>query len=456
VVRAGDANDLPAVDRALKDAIAEPDRPTLVIVDSVIGYGAPTKAGTAAAHGEPLGADEVRKAKEFYGWDPDAKFLVPPDAAAHMGDAMRERGERLVLEWNQRFAAWAKDHPDLARQWKLLQQGRLPEGWDAGIPSFPSDAKGMATRVAGGKVLEVVAPAVPWLLGGAADLTPSTRTYLPGSKDFQKDQRGNRNLRFGVREHAMASVCNGMALSKLRPFGATFLVFVDYCRPPLRLAAMMKLPVIHVFTHDSIGVGEDGPTHQPVEQIASLRTIPNLDVVRPGDANETAAAWRYALTTTDRPVLLILTRQNIPVFDRSRCASADDLLRGGYVLCDCNGTPEVILIGSGSELHLCVRAAEELGREGTRVRVVSMPCFEQFDRQDAAYRADVLPAICQARVAVEAGVSFGWERYVGAGGAVVALDTFGESAPCDVVMKHLGFTVENVVKAARSQMGRRG
>ncbi|UCG15651.1 MAG: transketolase [Phycisphaerales bacterium] len=453
VVRA-DAEAREQVHEALTEAIAEPDRPTLVMVRSVIAYGAPTKAGTAGAHGEPLGPEEVAKAKEFFSLDPDSRFLVSAEVRTHMSQPARDRGERLELEWSERLAAYSKDHPDLARQWASLQDGKLPDGWDAAIPTFGVEAKGMATRAAGGQVLQAIAASVPWLIGGAADLTPSTKTYISDSGDVQRGALGNRNLRFGVREHAMAAICSGMALSKLRPFAATFLVFADYCRPSIRLAAMMKLPVIYVFTHDSIGVGEDGPTHQPVEQLASLRAIPNLDVVRPCDANEVSAAWRYAMQCTDRPVALALSRQAMPVLDRSRFAPAEGLMRGAYVLADGDSAPDVILLASGSEVHLCVQAFDVLRASGVSARVVSMPCCEQFERQAVRYRAQVLPEACRARVAVEAGVSFGWQRYVGAKGAVVGIDTFGESAPCSAVMEHFGFTVDAVVDAARRQMDR--
>ncbi len=452
VLTVADANDVNAVHEALASAAETADRPTLVKITSVIGYGAPTKAGTASAHGEPLGEEEIRKAKVFYGWDPEAKFLVPGDVRQHMTVPLQERGERLEREWNDRFAAYARAHPALAAEWSHVQSGTLPADWDAQLPVFPADKKGMASRAAGGKVLQAVAAAVPWLIGGAADLTPSTKTYVQGSEDFQGGSYENRNIRFGVREHAMAATCNGLALAGLRAFGATFLVFADYCRPSIRLAAMMKLPVIYVFTHDSIGVGEDGPTHQPVEHLASLRAIPNLDVVRPGDANEVTEAWRYAMQRTDGPVALALSRQNLPTLDRELLAPASGARRGGYILADAAGDPQVILIGTGSELLLCVQAYEQLTARGVRARVVSMPCTSLFDRQDAAYREQVLPASCLARVAVEAGVAWGWQKYVGSRGIVLALDQFGASAPCDEVMTHFGFTAENVVEAAQRAM----
>ncbi len=454
VLRVGDANDRADLDRAMRDGIAEPERPTLIVVDSVIAYGAPTKAGSSDAHGAPLGEEEVRGAKQFYGWDPDARFLVPDEVREHMGRLVRERGEKLVLDWSERFAAYAKDHPDLARQWQTMQEGGLPDGWDRAIPMFEADAKGLATRGASGKVVQAVAAGVPWLIGGSADLTPSNKTYITSSDDIQRGGFGNRNLRFGVREHAMAAICNGLALSGLRPFCGTFLVFADYCRPSIRLAAMMKLPVIYVFTHDSVGVGEDGPTHQPIEQLASLRVIPNLDVMRPGDANETAYAWRYAMTHSDRPVLLALSRQAMPTIDRTRFASAEGVLRGGYVVADGGGDPEVILLGSGSELSLCMQAREVLAASGVAARVVSMPCQEQFLRQDVGYRDHVLPPGCRTRVAVEAGVPFGWERFVGGEGTILGLTTFGESGPYKDVLSHFGLTVDAVVSAARKQLSK--
>ena len=444
-----DIEDRTALCSAIDRTIAETGRPSLIVVRSIIGRGAPTRQDTAKAHGEPLGEEEIRGAKKFYGWDPDAKFMVPDEVYATWTASSKERGAAVEAEWQARFDAYAKTHPELARQWKLMQAGELPDGWDADLPVFPADAKGTATRASGGKALTALAARTPWLIGGSADLAPSTKTLLPDTVDFAAGAYQGRNLRFGIREHAMAGACNGMALSKVRPFGASFLVFTDYARPSIRLSALMKLPVVYCFTHDSIGVGEDGPTHQPVEHVAALRAIPNLDVFRPGDANEAAMAWKHALATTDRPVLLALTRQNVPTLDRSKYARAEGALRGGYVLSDCTGEPQVILIGTGSELSLCVEAGERLTAEGVRCRVVSLPCWELFERQDESYRATVLPAKVRARVAVEAGVSQGWERYAGDAGVIIAQDTFGMSAPSDELMEHFGLTVEAVTAAAR-------
>ena len=377
-----DIEDRTALCSAIDRAIAQADGPQLIICRSIIGRGAPTRQNTAKAHGEPLGDDEIRQAKAFYDWNPDARFLVPPEVDAHWTQPSKARGMDLETVWRDRFDAYATEHPDLAHRWRQLQSGELPDGWDADLPVFDADAKGVATRASGGKALSAIAHRVPWLIGGSADLAPSTKTLIPDERDFAAGSTGGRNLHFGIREHAMCAACNGMALSKLRPFGASFLVFTDYARPSIRLAAMMGLPVVYVFTHDSIGVGEDGPTHQPVEQIAALRAIPNLDVFRPGDANETVMAWRHAMHSRTTPVMLCLTRQNVPTLDRSRYAPADGALRGGYVLADPpdDAVPAVILIGTGSELALCVEAYQALTAKGIAARVVSLPCRELFER----------------------------------------------------------------------------
>jgi len=443
-----DANDLRALARAIRKAGKQTDRPALIIVDSHIGYGAPTKQDTHAAHGEPLGEDEIRKTKERYGWNPDAKFFVPDEVRAHLRKALR-RGAKAEKEWNAKLDAYAAAFPDLAAQWRQLQAGELPAGWDKDLPVFPADPKGLATRESSGKVLNAVARHVPWLLGGAADLAPSTKTLIAGGGDFAKGNYAGRNLHYGVREHAMTAINNGLALCKLRPYGAGFLVFSDYARGALRLSALMELPVIHIFTHDSIGVGEDGPTHQPIEQIVSLRAIPNMIVIRPGDANEVSEAWRAAMQETRHPVALILSRQALPTLDRTKYASAAGVPYGAYVLADCAGTPELILIGTGSELHLCVGAYEKLKAEGVRVRVVSMPSTELFERQPQEYRDQVLPPAVRKRLAVEAGSPLGWRNYVGLDGAVVCRNQFGASAPLKDLLQQFGFTVENVYQTAK-------
>jgi len=449
-----DIEDREALCRALDHAIAEPQRPSLIVVRSIIGRGAPNRQDTAKAHGEPLGADEIKAAKAFYGWPGTTPFFVPPEVYTHWTEPSRQRGARIESQWQERFESYTAAHPTLADEWRCLAHGVLPAGWENAIPTFEPDAKGQATRASGGKALVELGKRIPWLIGGSADLAPSTKTLLADTADFSAQNRQGRNLRFGVREHAMAAVCNGLALSGLRPFCASFLVFTDYARPSMRLAAMMHLPVVYVFTHDSIGVGEDGPTHQPIEHLAALRAIPNLDVFRPGDANEAAMAWRHALSSTDRPVLLALTRQNLPTFDRRRFAPADGTLRGGYTLADCAGEPQIILLGTGSELQHCMTAYTALTGEGVRARVVSLPCWELFERQDAAYRAQVLPPKVSARVAIEAGVPQGWERYLGDKGVMIGLRDFGRSGPYNEVMQHFGITAEAVLSAARKLLAK--
>jgi transketolase len=451
VMRVGDANDLDLLDHTIRIALGEQIRPTLIIVDSHIAYGAPHKQDTSAAHGEPLGEEEIRLTKQRYGWPPDAKFFVPEEVYRHMGQAA-ERGQRIEQEWNELFAEYSKAYPELARQWEMMQSGQLPEGWDADIPSFPADEKGIAGRDASGKVLNAIAKRVPWLIGGSADLAPSCKTRLEGEGDFEAGSYDGRNLHFGVREHAMGAILNGMALSGLRPYGSGFLIFSDYMRAAIRLSALMELPVIYIFTHDSIGVGEDGPTHQPIEHLMSLRALPQLIVIRPADANEVAEAWRYIMTNTRYPVALILSRQPLPTLDRIKYASAEGLRRGAYVLADSDGDPEIILIGTGSEVQLCLGAHERLRAEGIRSRVVSMPSWELFQRQPEEYRNDVLPPKVRARVAVEAGTSLGWRDYVGLDGRIVARREFGASAPIKELLKQFGFTVENVTAQAKAAL----
>ncbi len=448
VNRVGDANDIELIGRAFERFREESGRPTLIIVDSHIGYGSPHKQDTAAAHGEPLGDEEVRETKRAYGWPEDAQFLIPDGVYEHFAAGIGERGARLHGEWQQRV-----DQADagLSAQIDQMQRRELPEGWDAEIPDFEADEKGIATRKAAHQVLNSIAPRVPWLLSGSADLTGSAASGLDfdGAADFQPTDRAGRALHYGIREHESAAISNGLSLSKLRPVWSTYLIFSDYARPAIRLSALMELPVIHWFSHDSIGLGEDGPTHQPVEQLASLRAIPNLNVIRPCDANEVASAWRVIMPLRHEPVALVLSRQDIPVLDRSRYASADGLARGGYVLGDCEGEPEVILIGTGSEVHLAVSAYEELLADGVRARVVSLPSWHLFDRQPDDYRESVLPEAVKERVAVEQASTLGWDRYVGPRGRIIAMHTFGASAPLKELLDKFGFTPEKVVEAAR-------
>lgn len=455
VLRVSDANDTELLAKSMDAAMQEKERPTLIIVDSHIAYGAPTKQDTAAAHGEPLGEDEIKAAKKNYGWDPEKKFHVPDEVFKYQKDTIG-RGETMEKEWQARFEGYRKAHPDLAAQIELMQQRGLPTGWDKDIPTFAADAKGLAGREVSSKVLNAIAAKVPWFLGGSADLAPSTKTLISGAPHFQKGKYDGRNLHFGVREHAMGAIVNGMTLSKIRAYGSGFLIFSDYMRPTFRLAALMEQPSIFIFTHDSIGVGEDGPTHQPIEQIASLRTIPNLEVIRPADANEVTYAWRHILSLTDRPAALILTRQALPTFDRAKYGSAEGVLRGGYVFSDCQGTPDIILIGTGSELQLCVGASDQLTAKGIRCRVVSLPCWSLFERQSDEYWESVLPSSVRCRLAVEAASSFGWRRYTGidADGTVVAQREFGASAPIKALMTEFGFTVERVVEEAVKTLGR--
>jgi transketolase len=458
VTRVGDANDLAMLDRAFDVFKKTTGRPTLIIVDSHIGYGAPTKQDTHAAHGEPLGEDEIKAAKRFYGWPEDAKFLVPDGVREHFGAGMGARGAKLRGEWMSLFDAYKTKYPAEADALYRMQHRQLPEGWDKGIPVVPADAKGLAGRDASAKVLNVVAQNVPWLLGGSADLAPSTKTRLTfeGAGDFEAGRYAGRNLHFGVREAAMGAALNGLSLSKIRPYGSGFLIFSDYGRAPIRLAAIMEIPVIYVYTHDSIGVGEDGPTHQPVEQLVSLRAIPGLVTLRPADANEVAEAWRVILQIRHEPVCLILTRQALPTLDRTKYASAAGLAKGGYVLADApGGAPEVLLLGTGSEVSLCVAAQEQLAKDGVKSRVVSMPSWELFDRQDKAYKDSVLPPSVGARVSVEQGSTLGWERYVGSGGRAIGMRTFGASAPLKDLQKKFGFAPESVVAAAKEQLSRR-
>ncbi|MCA9236773.1 MAG: transketolase [Planctomycetales bacterium] len=456
VLRVDDANDLGALSKALDGFAKCEDAPTLIIVRSVIGFGSPNKGGKHSAHGEPLGPDEVKLTKAAYGWPEDAQFLDPPEASQHFADTLGERGRAVREAWEALFEKYKAAHPELAQQITQMQSRELPAGWDADLPVFPADAKGVASRASGGKALNAVAKNIPWLIGGSADLAPSTKTLLewPEAGDFEPGNYGGRNFHFGIREHAMAAAVNGMCLSGLRAYGATFFVFSDYCRPSIRLSSIMNLPAILVFTHDSIGVGEDGPTHQPVEQLAAARSIPGVVVLRPGDANETSQAWRAALLETKRPTLLVLTRQNLPTLDREKYASAEGVLRGGYVLSDpAEGKPQVLLIATGSELSLAVAAQDALAAEGVSARVVSMPSQELFADQDAAYRESVIPPAVKARVVVEAGVRQGWDRYIGDQGEFVGMSGFGASAPAGTVFEKMGITVDAVVAAAKHSLG---
>ena len=453
--RVADANDRDALERALAAAQAETKRPTLILVRSVIGYGAPHKAGTAKAHSDPLGPDEVKAAKRAYGWPEDAQFLVPDGVRERFDETIGARGAKLVADWTAARAAYAKAFPELAAELDALLAGDAPHGWDQDLPVFPADAKGIATREAFGKTLNAIAPRLPWLIGGSADLSPSTKTHLDfdGAGTFSAEDHAGRNLHFGVREHVMGAIANGMAVSGLRPYTGTFLIFSDYMRPPTRLAALMKAPSIFVFSHDSIGVGQDGPTHQPIEQLAALRAIPGLITLRPGDANETAEAWRVILAQTAQPACLILSRQAMPTLDRKAYAPARGVAKGGYVLADSpDGAPQVILMASGAEVALCVAAARTLEADGVRVRLVSMPSFDLFEAQPLAYRREVLPPEITARVAVEAASPLGWDRYVGPEGEVLAMRGFGASAPGGDLMQHFGFTPERVAAAARRQL----
>jgi transketolase len=454
VVKVADMNDLDSLRKAIKIFQETQDRPTLIIVRSIIAFGSPNKANTHGAHGAPLGEDEVRLTKAAYGWPENEFFLVPPDVRDHFRAGIGDRGEKLHRRWASLFAEYQKKYSQQAADLQLIAHRELPGDWNAEMQPFPADAKGMASRVSSGKVLNQIAKRVPWLLGGSADLAPSTNTLLTfeGTGDFSAGNYAGRNFHFGIREHVMGSICNGLVLCGLKAFGATFFIFSDYMRPPIRLAAIMKLPVFYVFTHDSIGVGEDGPTHEPVEQLAALRAIPNLLVIRPCDANEVAEAYKVVMQQKDRPAALVLTRQNLPTLDRTKYAPASELKRGGYILADApSGKPEVILIGTGSEVSLCVGAYEKLVAEGIQARVVSLPSWRLFDEQPAEYRDAVLPPDITRRVAVEAGVKQGWEKYIGRCGKFIGMCGYGASAPVSVVLKHFGFTVENVIAAVKEK-----
>jgi transketolase len=459
VTRVGDANDLEMLKRAFQVAQKEAERPTLIIVDSHIAWGAPNKQDTHGAHGEPLGEEEIRLTKRNYGWPEDAKFLVPDEVRANFQSTIGARGKALRDQWFAKLTEYTKAYPELADHLVRMQKRELPEGWDKDIPRFDPDAKGLAGRDASAKVLNAIAKNVPWLIGGAADLAPSTKTRLTfdGAGDFLAETPAGRNLHFGVREHLMSSILNGLSLSKVRPYGSGFLIFSDYARGAIRLSAIMEIPTIHIFTHDSIGVGEDGPTHQPVEQLASLRAIPNLIVLRPGDANEIAEAWRIIMQLKHEPVCLILSRQALPTLDRTIYAGAENTKFGGYILADSagpDGQLDVILIGAGSEVSLCLAAYEKLLAEGVKARVVSLPSWELFEHQSQDYIDKVIPPTVKARVAVEQAARFGWQRYASSTDAIVGMRTFGASAPLKELTKKFGFTVGAVVETAKKEIAR--
>ena len=457
VLRLGDANDIRRIEDALAIFRKTEGRPTLIILDSHIGYGSPHKVDTAAAHGEPLGEDEVRLVKRAYGWPENAKFLVPDGVMERFADGIGKRGARLRREWEALFAGYRQQFPEFATEVDQMQRRELPAGWDRDLPSFPADPKGIAGRDASGQVLNALAENIPWFLGGSADLGSSNKTTLkfPGAGDFEAETPGGRNFHFGIREHAMAAIVNGLSLSKLRAFGATFLIFSDYARPAIRLSALMEIPTIFVFTHDAMGDGEDGPSHQPVEQLVSLRAVPGLVVFRPADANEVVEAYRYIMQLRHQPAAIALSRQPLPTFDRRKYASAAGAARGAYVMADApGGPPEIILIASGSEVSLVVAAHETLTARGIRSRVVSMPSWDVFEHQPPSYRDDVLPPTVKARIAVEQGSVLGWDRYVGAAGRIIGMKTFGASAPLKELQHKFGFEPERVVTAALELLGR--
>jgi len=457
VTHVTDANDLEMLGRSYENFLTSRDRPTLIVVDSHIGYGSPHKQDSYEAHGEPLGEAEVKLVKQNYGWPVDAKFLVPDGVYDQFKNGVGKRGAEARAAWKAKFEEYKKQFPQQADQLNRMQTGQLSDGWDKDLPNFPADPKGMATRESSGKTLNALAKNIPWLIGGSADLAKSNKTNLTfdGAGEFYPNQYRGRNVHFGVREHAMGAIVNGMTLSKLRAFSATFFNFSDYMRPSMRLGALMEIPSIYIFTHDSIGVGEDGPTHQPIEQLASLRAMPNMLVLRPGDANEVVEAYKVILQRTHGPSTLVLTRQAMPTFDRTKYAPAAGVAKGAYILADApGGKPDVILMGSGSEVSLCVEAGEQLNAAGIKARVVSMPSWELFERQDAAYKESVLPASVSARVSVEMASTFGWERYVGPKGKMIGMRSFGASAPLKDLLKKFGIEADKVVATAKEVLGK--
>jgi transketolase len=452
-----DANDLAAIQNALDAAKTCADKPTLIVLKSVIGWGSPNKANTHGAHGAPLGPDEVKLTKKAYGWPEDAQFLVPPEVPQHFAENLGKRGAESCRKWHEQFAAYEKQFPKEAAELHAMWRGELPAGWDAGIPTFPADAKGMATRISSGKVINGLAKNFPWLIGGSADLAPSTMTIMEAAEagHFSSHNYAGRNLHFGIREHGMAAICSGLSLCGLRAYGATFFVFTDYMRPSMRLASLMHQPVTYVLTHDSIGLGEDGPTHQPIEHLSACRAIPGLDVIRPGDANEVAVAYRTAMQRRNHPAAIVLSRQNVPTLDRTKFAPASLTSRGGYILAEApGGQPAAILMATGTELDIAVKAWEKLTAEGLQVRLVSMPCTEWFDEQDEAYRSSILPRNVTARVAVEAGIRQSWDRFLGETGRFVGMDCFGASAPYADLYKFFKITPERVVEEVKGALGR--
>jgi len=461
VVTVNDVNDLAAVGKALEEARSVKDRPSLIVMHTVIGFGAPKKAGTASAHGEPLGEEEIAGAKKAYHWPWTDAFHVPEGVLEHFQEGLGKRGAKARADWHALFDRYTSEYPKEAAELRAIFERRLPEGWDKDIPKWDADPKGVASRASSGKVINAVAKNLPWMMGGSADLSPSTKTNLTfeGAGSFQPPQWGGtyagRNVHFGIREHAMGSICNGLALAGLRSYGSGFLIFSDYMKAPIRLSALMELPVIYIFTHDSIGVGEDGPTHQPIEQLAQLRATPGIMTIRPGDANEVSEAWRTLIPQTHKPAVLILSRQNLPTLDRSKYACASGVAKGAYVLASCEGKPDVILMASGSEVSLVVDAYEKLTAEGIKARVVSFPSFDLFEEQDQAYRDSVLPPDVKGRVAVEQAAAFGWDRYTGIGGSIIAMNSFGASAPLKSLLTKFGFTPEKVYDAAREQAARK-
>jgi transketolase len=457
VTRVADANDLDMLGRAYETFLKTKDQPTLIVVDSHIGYGSPHKQDSSDSHGEPLGVEEVKLTKKFYGWPEDAQFLVPDGVYDQFKKGIGRRGAEFHGDWSKKFEDYKRQFPELAEQLDLMQHWKLPSGWDKDLPAFPADAKGMATRESSGKALNALAKNIPWMIGGSADLAHSNKTNLTfeGAGDFFPDEYHGRNLHYGVREHAMGAATNGLSVSRLRAFSATFFNFSDYMKPSMRLAALMQTPSIFIFTHDSIGLGEDGPTHQPIEQLAGLRAMPNMIVMRPGDANEVVEGYKVAIQQRHTPTTVVLTRQPLPTYDRTKFAPASGVAKGAYVLIDAEGgKPDVILIGTGSEVHLCVEAYEKLTAEGIKARVVSMPSWELFDKQDAAYKESVLPASVAARVSVEMAATFGWERWVGPKGKMIGMHSFGASAPLKDVLKKFGFLTETVVAAAKEVLGK--
>lgn len=456
VENVSDANDIEAINNAILRS-TKGETPSLIILKSHIAYGSPNMQDNHISHGAPLGDEEIGLTKEFYGWDPNKSFYVPKEIDAYKNTVI-QKGKELETEWKEKFEAYAREYPQLANEFQVLQSGLLPEGWEKDLPVFPADEKGVATRSANGKILNAIGKSVPWLLGGAADVGSSTKTYLNDTSSFLKGNYEGRNFHFGIREHAMAAAINGMCLSKLRPYASTYFVFSDYMKPSIRLAALMKIPTMYVFTHDSIGVGEDGPTHQPIEHLTALRATPNLEVIRPADANELSVLWKHVLSLNDRPSAFILTRQNVPVIDREKYSSQEGALKGGYVIAGSDEIPEIIMIATGSEVHICLEVYEALVLEGIKTRVVSMPCWSLFDSQSHEYKEQVLPSSVSVRLSVEAGATFGWERYVGSNGKGKAfgIDRFGESAPGGVVMNEFGFNKENILNECKNLLKANG